>query len=450
MVKMTLDFRSSYRAITNADLDLQLSRETLAWDGKDIPRNAVTMVGEVNFVIPASTFAISTAYVLSHSADAGSFDLYSPEVVAQHPYLRFSVTVDGPPLWENYVQASYGNNATGWAQFAIANSVFDTALVAWIDYMQTHRFMASEATLTDDGGLLGRFSSDTPTLIEDFEDPTEFFSCIIHGSDFDDHFASGSLSSTLYGGLGDDTLLGQEGDDGVFGGDGNDYLFGVVGTDVMFGGNGDDRMRGGDGSDAMKGGNDSDVIFGDTGDDRLSGQAGADTLWGGAGNDSLEGGADADRLIGDAGNDTLYGDAGNDVFSAGEGADVLYGDDGDDFLRGGLGKDTLTGGAGSDRFNFNYLGTANADKIVDFVVGTDRIALSSGTFPGVHASLDAQEFRLGTAALDGDDRILYDSVTGRLYYDPDGNLNGASSAAAVLFAVVQNQPGLSYLDFYVL
>ena len=70
----------------------------------------MALIGEVNFVIPASTFAISTAYVLSHSADAGSFDLYSPEVVAQHPYLRFSVTVDGPPLWENYVQASYGNN----------------------------------------------------------------------------------------------------------------------------------------------------------------------------------------------------------------------------------------------------------------------------------------------------------------------------------------------------
>ena len=209
-------------------------------------------------------------------------------------------------------------------------------------------------------------------------------------------------------------------------------------------------MHGGDASDIIKGGNDTDVIFGDTGDDRLSGQAGADTLWGGAGNDSLEGGADNDRLIGDTGKDTLYGDAGNDVFSAGEGADVLYGGDGADFLRGGLGKDTLTGGADSDTFNFNFTGAANADRIVDFVVGTDRIALSSGAFPGVHAQLDPQEFRLGTVALDGDDRILYDSATGRLYYDPDGNLNGASSASPVLFAIVANHAALTSLDFSVI
>lgn len=450
MVKMTLDFRSSYRAITDADLAHQFARETVSWDGKDIPRNMVTMVGEVDFVIPASTFVISTPYALSHSASADHFDFYSPEVIAEHPYLRFPITVEGPPLWENYVQATYANSGAGFAQFATDKNIFDTTLLAWVSYMQTHEFTASAATLTDDGGLLGQFSSDTSTLIEDFEDPTEFFSSVIHGSTFDDQFAAGPLSCTLYGGLGNDTLLGQEGDDGVFGGDGNDYLFGGAGTELMFGGNGDDRIHGGNGSDIIKGGNDADVIYGDTNDDRLFGQAGNDTLWGGVGNDSLEGGADDDRLIGDAGKDTLFGDGGNDVFSAGEGADVLYGGDGNDFLRGGLGKDTLTGGAGADRFNFNFLGAANADRIVDFVPGTDRIALSGGTFPEVHASVDAQEFRLGTAAVDGDDRILYDNATGRLYYDPDGSLNGASSAAAVLFAIVANHAALTYQDFYVL
>lgn len=449
MVKMTLDFSSSYRAITGADLDHSLARQTLSWDGQDIPKHQVTMVGAVDFVIPATTVAISTPYDLSHSASTGHFDLFSPKANVQHPYLRFPVSVDGPPLWENYVQATYPID-TGWIQFAIHSNAFDTALVAWIGYMQTHQFSASTATLTDDGGLLGQFSSDTPLRIEDFEAPTEWYSCIIRGSDFDDHFAAGSLSSTLSGGLGDDTILGQEGDDAVFGGDGKDYLFGVLGIDLMFGGNGDDRMHGGNGADIIKGGNDADLIFGDSGDDRLSGQAGADTLWGGAGNDSLEGGADNDRLIGDAGKDTLFGDGGNDVFSAGEGADVLFGDDGNDFLRGGLGKDTLTGGAGSDTFNFNYLGAANADRIVDFVVGTDRIALSSGIFPAVHANLDAQEFRLGTAAVDGDDRILYNSATGRLYYDPDGTLNGVSSAPPVLFAIVANHAALTFQDFVVI
>ena len=451
MVKMTLDFSSSYRAITNADLGHTLVRQISSWDGQDIPIHQVTMTSSAgDYVIPATTFGTNTAYDLSHSASADQFDFYSQEGTPDHPFLRFAISVNGPPLCENYVQATYANTGTGWTQYAMDKNTFELALLAWINYMVANPFQASAATLSDDGGLLGEFSSSTSTLIDDFEDPTEFFSCIIYGSIFDDSIASGSLSSTLYGGLGDDTLRGQEGDDGVFGGDGNDYLLGIVGIDLMFGGNGDDRMHGGDGSDIIKGGNDTDVIYGDVGDDRLSGQAGTDTLWGGAGNDSLEGGADNDRLIGDTGKDTLDGGGGNDVFSAGEGADVLYGDDGDDFLRGGLGRDTLTGGVGMDTFNFNYLGAANADRIVDFVAGSDRIALSSGTFPGVHANLNAQEFRLGTAAVDGDDRILYDSATGRLYYDPDGTLNWASSAAPVLFAIVANHAALTYQDFYVL
>ena len=100
-------------------------------------------------------------------------------------------------------------------------------------------------------------------------------------------------------------------------------------------------------------------------------------------------------------------------------------------------------------FNFNAVGPANTDRIVDFLLGTDRIALSRGVFAGVHARLDAQEFRLAAIALDGDDRILYDQATGRLYYDADGTLNGALSAPAVLFAIVTNHAALTFQDFYV-
>jgi hypothetical protein len=451
MVKMTLDFRSSYRAITNADITHELARETVTFAGADIPIHQVTLRSpEGDFVIPATTFAISTPYVLSHSAYANQFDLYSTPNVPHRPYLRFPIAVNGPPLHENYVQAVYSGGPAGIAQYAMDKNAFDLALVAWVNYLQTHQFQASAATLTDNGGLLGQFSSNSPTLVENFEAPTHSFSSIIHGSAFDDSFSAGPLSCTLYGGLGDDTLTGQEGGDGLFGGIGADYLFGGVGIDLMFGGNGDDTMYGGTGSDVIKGGNDADAIHGDVSDDRLFGLAGTDLLWGDDGNDSLAGGADFDTLNGGTGADTLSGDAGSDGLSGGEGKDVLNGGDGDDFLRGGLGRDTLTGGAGIDTFNFNYLGAVNADRIVDFVVGTDRISLSSGTFPAVHANLDAQEFRLGTAALDGDDRILYDSATGRLYYDPDGTLNGASSAPAVLFAIVANHAALTYQDFYVL
>ena len=69
MVKMTLDFRNSYRAITSADFSHQLARQTTAWDGQDIPKNEVIGTNPLGNITlsPASTFAISSAYVpLSH------------------------------------------------------------------------------------------------------------------------------------------------------------------------------------------------------------------------------------------------------------------------------------------------------------------------------------------------------------------------------------------------
>ena len=78
----------------------------------------------------------------------------------------------------------------------------------------------------------------------------------------------------------------------------------------------------------------------------------------------------------------------------------------------------------------------------------DFVALTRGSFSAVNQSVDPQEFRLGTAAADGDDRLIYDSATGRLFYDPDGTLNGASSAGQVLVATFANHAALSHLDFY--
>ncbi len=449
MVKMTLDFSTSYRAITDADITHQLSRETVTFDGNDIPIHQVILRSPGgDFVIPASTFAISTPYVLSHSAHANQLDLYSTENIPLHPYLRFPIAVNGPPLHENYVQPVYNGLAAG--QYAIDKNTFDLALVAWINYLQTNPFNASAATLTDDGGLLAQFSSDAPTRIENFENPTSLFSCIIRGSGFDDAFSAGQLPSTLRGGAGDDDLFGGAGNDGIFGDVGADILYGAAGNDVMFGGTEGDAVRGGDGSDFINGGADNDLISGDLGNDNLLGVAGDDQIDGNGGNDTLNGGGGVDVLQGGTGADTLQGGPGRDLLFGDVGPDVLYGDDGNDFIRGGVGKDTLTGGAGRDEFNFEIVGATNADRIVDFLRGTDRIALTSGAFPGLNGTMNAQEFRLGTAAADGDDRILYDQATGRLFYDSDGNLNGAQSAPPVLFAIVGNHAALSSGDFFVL
>ena len=51
-----------------------------------------------------------------------------------------------------------------------------------------------------------------------------------------------------------------------------------------------------------------------------------------------------------------------------------------------------------------------------------------------------------TAAHDADDRIIYDTTTGKLYYDADGNLPGAS---AVQFALLTTHPTLTAGDFVI-
>jgi len=76
----------------------------------------------------------------------------------------------------------------------------------------------------------------------------------------------------------------------------------------------------------------------------------------------------------------------------------------------------------------------NVDDVLGFVVADDSLYLDRDIFTSVAADgpLAADAFRAGTVALDSDDRILYDSATGHLFYDADG-LGGT---AAILFATV--------------
>ena len=133
------------------------------------------------------------------------------------------------------------------------------------------------------------------------------------------------------------------------------------------------------------------------------------------------------------------------------GADILRGGAGGDLLDGGLEADTLIGGAGEDSFRFSTdLGGTNVDLIRDFDTGDDLILLDNAIFAAVGGEgvlgLGAFHQSASGAAQDMGDRIIYDTDDGTLYYDADGS--GAD--AAIEFAQLGRNLGLSAADFYII
>ena len=107
----------------------------------------------------------------------------------------------------------------------------------------------------------------------------------------------------------------------------------------------------------------------------------------------------------------------------------------------------LIGGPGHDTFVFRspLSAPANIDRITDFRPADDTIALGHAFFPnaGPVGSLDPDGLHLGKSASPASDRIVYDRVTGSLWYDSDGS----GAAKAVKFAILSNKPLLSADDF---
>ena len=242
-----------------------------------------------------------------------------------------------------------------------------------------------------------------------------------------------------------------------------------------------------------------DVISGLGGNDKLYALASNDTLSGGDGNDVLDGGLGADTMTGGAGNETYVVDsAGNKVNETGTGVDAVvssitfrlvgpqvsgrvenltltgttaingFGDafanaivgnaktntlqglGGNDLLAGGLGKDTLTGGANNDSFFFNTApSAANIDTITDYNVAADTIRLENAVFTrlaGTGVLTAAQFWKSATGlAHDANDRIIYETDTGKLFYDS----NGSAAGGRVELAVLTGHPAITNADFFI-
>jgi phospholipase/lecithinase/hemolysin len=115
-------------------------------------------------------------------------------------------------------------------------------------------------------------------------------------------------------------------------------------------------------------------------------------------------------------------------------AQTIVGNAGNNVLDGSGGNDALWGKAGKDMFAFTAApGPGNVDTIFDFLPRDDTITLENAVFAGLPAGWLAKgAFATGTAARQSDDRIIFDPLTGHLYFDPDGT----GAAAQVHFATL--------------
>lgn len=148
----------------------------------------------------------------------------------------------------------------------------------------------------------------------------------------------------------------------------------------------------------------------------------------------INGTSSADRLIGTILNDLIKGFEGNDTINGRQGMDNLY------------------GGVGQDFFVFDtQLISNNVDKIIDFNATDDTIRLENAIFSRLlkTGTLNSNFFRLnnGGIAHDNNDYLLFDTSTGNLFYDSDGNGVGKSVLFATLIELVGT---LSSNDFIVI
>jgi Ca2+-binding RTX toxin-like protein len=298
----------------------------------------------------------------------------------------------------------------------------------------------------------------------------------VRGSSFNDTLVGNEANNELRGGLGSDIYVVQNAGDTIveFGGQGNDEVRTSVsytltaGADVEIFRTTDDN---GTAAINLTGNTSGNNIIGNNGDNVINGGGGNDTLTGRGGNDTYIVDSASDTIVenGGQGIDTVRSSV---TYTLTAGADVellattndagtaainltgnangneVRGNNGNNVINGGGGRDFLTGLGGQDSFLFNTAPNAatNMDRILDFNVADDTILLDDAVFTALTpGSLAAGQFVTGTAALDANDRVIYNNATGALFYDADGT----GAIAAVQFAEVTPSLALTNLDFLV-
>jgi Ca2+-binding RTX toxin-like protein len=325
---------------------------------------------------------------------------------------------------------------------------------------------------------------------------TEAFT--LSGNELANQLIGNNAANMLNGGAGNDVLDGKMGADSMAGGlDDDRYLVDNAGDAVIeAAGGGSDRVYAsvsyqlaagaeveilsttgiaGTGAINLTGNNFVQTIIGNAGANTLNGLGGADTMQGLAGDDKFivdnagdiivenTGQGTADRVYAST-SYTLAAAAQVEILSttgiAGTGAIKLTGNSytqsivgnaGNNVINGGAGgADILTGLGGNDVFAFNTaLNSSNRDIIADYSVSDDTIRLDNAIFASIAGTgtLTAAQFAANASgtAQDASDRIVYETDTGRLIYDSNGNVAGG----AVHFATLDSELALTNADFFI-
>ncbi len=313
-----------------------------------------------------------------------------------------------------------------------------------------------------------------------------------------------SGNDILKGSAGDQDLIGYGGNDKFIGGSGNDFVYGGEGKDSYDGNGGSfdtlnfddaywtstafrginldastkkvidpwgntetftefEQFRGTQFADIFKGSGVNESFMGLGGADKINGGLGSDTALyhrddrrGGTGGvtvdlqkgKAIDGFGKADTLT--SIENARTGDAA-DKLIGNSAANFLRAGGGNDFLAGGLGKDILSGEGGRDTFFFNTTlnRLTNVDKIQGFNVIDDTIRLENAIFTEITGTrtLTSAQFYKSTAGLahDGSDRIIYETDTGKLFYDS----NGSAAGGSVYFATISKNLALTAADFFI-
>ena len=287
-----------------------------------------------------------------------------------------------------------------------------------------------------------------------------------------------------------DGLIGTAASEKLVGTDGDDVIDGNAGNDKLYGGDGDDMIYAGDGNDKVYGGEGNNVLIAETtdtdsddGNDMMTAGSGDDLIAPGTGNDTVKAGHGDNLVYGGSGDDNIQTGDGNDIINAdgyyredgvaAEGSDTIKAGGGDDTIFLGTGADKVWGGSGDDIFVFtdaftnmvdyiNSRGLPDTKPVVhvikDFDAGTDGgtvdvLAFDLAEFAALE-NFSATNFVKGKGLKEAsanetgiDDFLIFDTKTGYLYYDADGN---QTESEAMLIGVVKGKTAdLNFEDIVV-